>query len=132
MSVIELEENIAALKKVQVTAQQTGISNRMDRKVYSVEDNITQAGGSVLQSLQNLPGITVQDSKVQLRGNDKVTILIDGKQTQGCSHDLIDPVLNCIAATKFPQQPLSERSGPCALQTSIILPNQATCGMPVH
>ncbi len=31
--------------------------------------------------MQNLPGITVQDGKVQLRGNDKVTILIDGKQT---------------------------------------------------
>ena len=31
--------------------------------------------------MQNLPGVTVQDGKVQLRGNDKVTILIDGKQT---------------------------------------------------
>ncbi len=31
--------------------------------------------------MQNLPGITVQDGKVQLRGNDKVTVLIDGKQT---------------------------------------------------
>lgn len=31
--------------------------------------------------MQNLPGITVQDGKVQLRGNDKVTVLIDGRQT---------------------------------------------------
>lgn len=31
--------------------------------------------------MQNLPGVTVQDGKVQLRGNDKVTVLIDGKQT---------------------------------------------------
>ena len=34
-----------------------------------------------MQSMQNLPGVTVQDGKVQLRGNDKVTVLIDGKQT---------------------------------------------------
>jgi hypothetical protein len=35
----------------------------------------------VLQAMQNLPSVTVQDGKVQLRGNDKVTVLIDGKQT---------------------------------------------------
>ena len=46
-----------------------------------MEDNINQTGGSVLQTMQNLPGVTVQDGKVQLRGNDKVTVLIDGKQT---------------------------------------------------
>jgi outer membrane receptor protein involved in Fe transport len=57
------------------------INNQLDKKTYSVADNISQSGGSVLQSMQNLPGITVQDGKVQLRGNDKVTVLIDGKQT---------------------------------------------------
>lgn len=31
--------------------------------------------------MQNLPGVTVQDNKVQIRGSDKVVVLIDGKQT---------------------------------------------------
>ena len=31
--------------------------------------------------MQNIAGVTVQDGKVQLRGNDKITVLIDGKQT---------------------------------------------------
>lgn len=31
--------------------------------------------------MQNLPGVTVQDGKVQLRGSDKITLLVDGKQT---------------------------------------------------
>lgn len=53
----------------------------MDKKVFSVADNITQSGGSVLQSMQSLPGVTLHDGKVQLRGNDKVMVLIDGKQT---------------------------------------------------
>ncbi|WP_418123706.1 TonB-dependent receptor domain-containing protein [Chryseobacterium sp. PTM-20240506] len=57
------------------------VSNQLDKKTYSVADNISQAGGSVLQSMQNLPGIAVQDGKIQLRGNDRVTVLIDGKQT---------------------------------------------------
>ena len=78
---IELEENTQALQEVNVTAKQDDVSGKMDKKTFSVEDNISQSGGSVLQSMQNLPGVTVQDGKVQLRGNDKVTILIDGKQT---------------------------------------------------
>lgn len=53
-----------------------------DKKTYSVAENISQGGGSVLQALKNLPGITTsQDGKVELRGSDKVAILIDGKQT---------------------------------------------------
>ncbi|OJY96822.1 MAG: TonB-dependent receptor [Sphingobacteriales bacterium 40-81] len=79
--VIELAEQSAVLEGVTITAKTSDISSRLDKKTYSVSDNISQSGGSVLQSMQNLPGITVQDGKVQLRGNDKVTILIDGKQT---------------------------------------------------
>jgi hypothetical protein len=52
----------------------------MDKKKHFPKDNISQTGGSVLQAMQNLPSVTVQDGKVQLRGNDKVTVLIDGKQ----------------------------------------------------
>ncbi|MGC4042025.1 MAG: TonB-dependent receptor [Flavobacterium sp.] len=78
---IELEEDATSLKEVVVTSKQATIGEKMDKKTFSVADNISQNGGSVLQSMQNLPGITVQDGKVQLRGNDKVTILVDGKQT---------------------------------------------------
>lgn len=81
LSVIELEETIQAIDEVVIVGQIEEISNKMDKKVFSVEDNISQSGGSILQAMQNLPGITVQDGKVQLRGNEKVTILIDGKQT---------------------------------------------------
>ncbi len=82
MHTIELEPNTGLLGEVIVTAAATGdIGTKMDKKTYSLADNISQAGASVLQSLQNLPGITIQEGKVQLRGNDKITVLIDGKQT---------------------------------------------------
>ncbi|WP_300665487.1 TonB-dependent receptor [Fluviicola sp.] len=81
LSVIELEETVQAIDEVVIVGQIEEVSDKMDKKVFSVEDNISQSGGSILQAMQNLPGITVQDGKVQLRGNDKVTILIDGKQT---------------------------------------------------
>lgn len=79
--VIELEETSTVLEGVTISAKASDVSNKLDKKTYSVADNVAQSGGSVLQSMQNLPGVTVQDGKVQLRGNDKVTVLIDGKQT---------------------------------------------------
>ncbi|AZA53845.1 MULTISPECIES: outer membrane beta-barrel family protein [Chryseobacterium] len=82
---IELEQEAdkeTKIEEVVMTASKKNeISNQLDKKTYSVADNISQSGGSVLQSMQNLPGVTVHDGKVQLRGNDKVTVLIDGKQT---------------------------------------------------
>lgn len=81
MGTIEMEEDSKALKEIVVSGKQDEISGKMDKKTFSVEDNISQSGGSVLQTMQNLPGVTVQDGKVQLRGNDKIAILIDGKQT---------------------------------------------------
>ena len=79
--VIELDESATDLENVTVVAKRNDVDNKLDKKTYSVADNISQSGGSVLQSMQNLPGVTIQDGKVQLRGNDKVTVLIDGKQT---------------------------------------------------
>ena len=78
---IELEETAISLNEVVISAKTNEISEKMDKKTFSLKDNISQTGGSVLQAIQNLPSITVQDGKVQLRGNDKITVLIDGKQT---------------------------------------------------
>lgn len=78
---IELVENVNSLNEVIVTSKAPAISNAMDKKTFSVADNISQSGSSVLQAMSNLPSVTVTDGKVQLRGSDKVMVLIDGKQT---------------------------------------------------
>lgn len=78
---IELTESSISLDEIVVTATEKEVSAKMDKKTYSLKDNISQSGGSVLQAMQNLPSVTLQEGKVQLRGNDKVTVLIDGKQT---------------------------------------------------
>lgn len=78
---IELQADTQTLQEVVVNGKGTTIASKMDKKTYALEDNLTQGGGSVLQTMQNLPGVTVQEGKVLLRGNDKVTLLIDGKQT---------------------------------------------------
>jgi outer membrane receptor protein involved in Fe transport len=82
LGTITLEEDSKTLKEIEVSAKQDEVSGKMDKKTFNVNDNTTQAGGSVLQSMKNLPGVTVdQNGKVQIRGSEKVTILIDGKQT---------------------------------------------------
>lgn len=78
---IEIEEEPISLNEVVITNKANEISEKMDKKTFSLKDNINQSGGSVLQAMQNLPSVTVQDGKIQLRGNDKITVLIDGKQT---------------------------------------------------
>ncbi|HEY1195108.1 TonB-dependent receptor domain-containing protein [Flavobacterium sp.] len=81
LNTIEIEQDINNLTEVVVTAKSSNSGTQIDKKVFSVADNIAQSGGSVLQSMQSLPGITTNEGKIQLRGNDKVMILIDGKQT---------------------------------------------------
>jgi hypothetical protein len=82
LGVLSLQEVTTTLGQVVVTSQADGVSGAMDKKTFTVADNASQAGGSVLQAMSNLPGVTIgQDGKVQLRGSDKVAVLIDGKQT---------------------------------------------------
>ncbi|WP_306353222.1 outer membrane beta-barrel family protein [Flavobacterium sp. '19STA2R22 D10 B1'] len=78
----ELEEDANTLEEVVVEARTEEISSKMDKKTFNIQENISQQGGSALQVMRNLPSITVdQAGKVQLRGSDKVMVLIDGKQT---------------------------------------------------
>ncbi len=82
LGTISLVESATQLEDLTVTATRMEVSAAMDKKTFAIEDNLSQQGGSVLQVMQNLPGVTIdRDGKVFLRGSDKVTILIDGKQT---------------------------------------------------
>ncbi len=82
LGTVELTQDDKQLDEVTVTTKQDAISGKLDKKTFDLNENSTQAGGSVLQAIKNLPGITTdQDGKVQVRGSDKVMVLIDGKQT---------------------------------------------------
>lgn len=81
VGIITLSENAQILSEVVVSGKADEISAKMDKKTFNLSDNITQSGSSALEAMKNLPGVTVQDGKVQLRGNDKVMVLIDGRQT---------------------------------------------------
>ena len=79
---IELEPQEAALGEVIIAENRNLVSANLDKTSFDIAGNISQAGGSVLDVMRNLPGITVdQEGKLELRGSDKVAVLIDGKQS---------------------------------------------------
>jgi outer membrane cobalamin receptor len=68
--------------EVIVTAQRQVLEADLDRRVFDLGADIARATGSVLDAMRGLPGVTVtQEGMIQLRGSDRVTILIDGKQS---------------------------------------------------
>jgi len=77
-----LDEDPMTLEEVVVVNQEDVVAEAMEKKTFRATDNITQSGGSLLQFMKNLPGVTVsQEGTVSLRGSDRVAVLIDGKQT---------------------------------------------------
>ncbi len=79
---IFLETSSVELNEVSVAGQKQAISSALDKKSYSAESFISGTTGSALDIIKSLPGVVIdQESKISLRGSDKVAILIDGKQS---------------------------------------------------
>jgi outer membrane receptor protein involved in Fe transport len=77
---IGLDEDQTQLNEVVVRSNETNISIKLDKKVYSIGNDLMVKGGSVSDVLDNVPSVAVDaDGTVSLRGNENVTILIDGK-----------------------------------------------------
>jgi len=79
---LHLPQSAIALQEITVTGKQDAVAETLDKKTFKIADNVAQRGGSLLQVMQNLPGVTVsEEGTVKVRGSDKVAVLIDGKQT---------------------------------------------------
>ncbi len=77
-----LSPSSTQLDEVVITDEREEIASGLDRKSYSMSQNIAQSGGSVMDAMKAMPGIAFdQDGKVILRGSDRVIVLIDGKQS---------------------------------------------------
>lgn len=77
-----ISESRTELSEIVIAAKQDEINGKMDKKTFDVEEMISQGGGSILDILKTLPGVTVSaEGKVQMRGSENVVILVDGRQT---------------------------------------------------
>ncbi|GAB2773995.1 TonB-dependent receptor domain-containing protein [Salinimicrobium soli] len=79
---IFLEAEIAQLDDVEIVAERSTIEQRIDRKVVNVGKDLTTAGATASEIMNNIPSLAVdQDGNISMRGNDNVRILVDGKPT---------------------------------------------------
>jgi len=79
---IYLEANPELVDEVVVTAARATVSAGLDKKSYDMQNQIAQSGGSVLDAVKGLPGVTVdQEGNLLLRGSNQVAVLVDGKQS---------------------------------------------------
>jgi len=100
---IRLNASMAKLKEVEVTAEKLDLINSLDKKVYNLDKNIVNTGGTITDAMQNIPSVTVDiDGNVALRGSENVTILIDGKPSGMLGSDR-KAVLNQIPASAVEQ-----------------------------
>ncbi len=74
--------NAEQLEEIELIGQEATVNADLNKIAFNLEDNIAQSGGSVLDAMKTMPGVSFdQDGKVILRGSDKVVVLIDGKQS---------------------------------------------------
>jgi hypothetical protein len=77
---VKLSEDAKKLDEVVIVAERTTVDIRLDKKIYSIGKDLSVRGGNASDVLGNVPSVQVDvEGAVSLRGNDNVTILIDGR-----------------------------------------------------
>ncbi|KAB1071424.1 TonB-dependent receptor [Tamlana haliotis] len=80
LGAIALAINMEALDAVEVIAETTTVQIKLDKKIYNIGKDLTAAGGTVSDALNNVPSVSVDvEGAISLRGNENVRILINGK-----------------------------------------------------
>ncbi len=81
LGTIAISESARKLEEVEVTAERTTIEQRVDRKVINVGKDLTTAGATASEIMNNIPSVNVdaQTGDITLRGNSNVRVMVDGK-----------------------------------------------------
>ena len=79
---ITLTDEATQLEGVEIVQERSTIEQKIDRKVINVGRDLTTAGATASEIMNNIPSVNVdQDGKISLRGNQNVRVLIDGRPT---------------------------------------------------
>ena len=78
----KMTDKLTELSAVVIRAQKDALQTNLDKTVYNVESNISAAGASAVEVLEEIPSVQVDiEGNVSLRGSENVTILVDGRPT---------------------------------------------------
>lgn len=86
---LQLSEQSLALNQVTVTARRPPVEVKADKTILNVEGTVNSTGLSALELLRKAPGVTVDNNdNVSVKGKNKVTIMIDGRDVPLDGKDL--------------------------------------------
>ncbi|MCE3258502.1 MAG: hypothetical protein K0S12_143, partial [Bacteroidetes bacterium] len=78
---IKLEIDEKLLNEVEVTAEKNTVVMSIDKRTYNVDKDLSAKGGTAVDVMKNVPGVTVDaDGNAQLR-NQSPMIFVDGRPT---------------------------------------------------
>jgi outer membrane receptor protein involved in Fe transport len=79
---LTIAEEATTLQEVNIVKETSTIEQKIDRKVITLGKDLTTAGGTASEIMNNIPSVNVdQDGKISLRGNSNVRVLVDGRPT---------------------------------------------------
>ncbi|RAV28418.1 outer membrane beta-barrel family protein [Sinomicrobium soli] len=83
-----LKENAEELDEIVVSGERSSTEFRLDKRVFHIGKELSNAGASALEALNNVPSVTVNmEGRISLRGSQGVQVLINGKPSVLTSGD---------------------------------------------
>lgn len=77
---VSLEMDAQSLDEVVIRAETTEVQVRLDKRIYNIGQDLTTRGATIGDALGNIPSVDVNiEGGISLRGNENVTILINGR-----------------------------------------------------
>ena len=80
LGIIELEFDTQMLSEVEITSEKRTLEIKPDKMIFNVAKDLSANSGMAIDVLNNIPAVTVDaDGNIQLRGQQNITVLINGK-----------------------------------------------------
>ena len=94
LGIIALNEDSTTLDEIEIRAETSTVTQKVDRKVINVGKDLTSAGTTASELLNNVQSVSVdsQTGGISLRGNSNVRVLVDGKPTNMSAAQLLKQI----------------------------------------
>ncbi|MBC8395337.1 MAG: TonB-dependent receptor, partial [Candidatus Marinimicrobia bacterium] len=93
---ISLSVSSVQLQEIEVVGELPQFIQTIDKKIFFVDQSLTVQGGTASDALKNIPSVDVDiDGNISVRGDQNVTVLIDGKPsglTHGDRRSMVDNI----------------------------------------
>lgn len=106
LGTIKLEPGSVSADEVVVNAQRDFMTVAPDRTIYATKDLIVSSGGTATDLLKNIPSVEVDaDGNVSLRGNQNLTIQLNGRPSGLTAESLKSLPADAIAQVEIVANP---------------------------